>query len=48
MLNAFDGRSFHPNGIIPTFLVHLGGNTMEVDVEVVDVSLEYKLLLGNN
>jgi hypothetical protein len=48
MLNAFDGRSFHPNGIIPTFPVQLGGNTVEVDVEVVDVPLEYKLLLGNN
>jgi hypothetical protein len=48
MLNSFDGRSFHPHSILPTFLVHLGGNTVEVDVEVANVPLEYNLLLGNN
>jgi hypothetical protein len=48
MLTAFDGRSFHPHGILPTFLVQLGGKTVEVDVEVVDVPLDYNLLLGCN
>jgi hypothetical protein len=48
MLTTFDGHSFHPHGIIPSFLVHLGGKTVEVDVEVVDVPLEYNLLLGHN
>jgi hypothetical protein len=48
MLIAFDGRSFHPHGIIPTFPVQLGGKTVEVDVEVVDVPLDYNLLLGHN
>jgi hypothetical protein len=48
MLTAFDGHYFHPHSILPTFLVHLGGKTMEVDVEVVDAHLDYNLLLGSN
>jgi hypothetical protein len=48
MLNAFDGHSFRPLGILPTFLVQLGGKTIEVEVEVVDVPLDYNPLLGHN
>jgi hypothetical protein len=48
MLTAFDGRSFSPHDILPTFLVQLGGKTMEVDAEVVDAPLDYNLLLGSN
>jgi hypothetical protein len=48
MLTAFDGRSFHPHGILPAFPVQLGGKMVEVDVEVVDVPLDYNLLLGCN
>jgi hypothetical protein len=48
MLTAFDGHYFGPHGTLPTFLVQLGGKTVEVDVEVVDVPLDYKLLLGHN
>jgi hypothetical protein len=48
MLTTFDGRSFHPHGILPTFPVQLGGKMVEVDVEVVDVPLNYNLLLGCN
>ena len=48
MLTTFDGHSFHPHDILPTFLVQLGGNTVEVDVKVVDVPLDYNLLQGNN
>jgi hypothetical protein len=48
MLTTFDGRYFCPHDILPTFLVQLGGKTMEVDVEVVDAPLDYKLLLGCN
>jgi hypothetical protein len=48
MLTSFDGHSFRPHGILPTFLVQLGGKTVEVDVEVVDAPLNYKLLLGCN
>jgi hypothetical protein len=47
-LSTFDGHSFRPHGILPTFLVLLGGKTVEVEVEVVDAHLEYNLLLGRN
>ena len=46
MLNDFDGHSFWPQGILPAFLVELRGKTVEVNVEVVDVPLDYNLLLG--
>jgi hypothetical protein len=48
MLTAFDGHSFHPHGILPAFLVQLGGKMVEVEVEVVDAPLDYNLLLGLN
>jgi hypothetical protein len=48
MLNAFDGHSFFPHGILPAFPVQLGGKMVEVDVEVVDAPLDYNLLLGRN
>jgi hypothetical protein len=48
MLTSFDGHSFYPHGIIPTFPVQLGGKTMEVDVKVVDAPLDYNLLLGHH
>jgi hypothetical protein len=48
MLTSFDGHSFHPHNIIPTFLVQLGGKMVEVDVKVVDALLDYNLLLGCN
>jgi hypothetical protein len=36
-LTSFDCHYFHPHSIIPSFVIQLGGKTMEVDVEVVDV-----------
>jgi len=48
MLIAFDGSSFQSHGILPSFLFHLGGKIVEVDVEVVDVPLNYNLLLGRS
>jgi hypothetical protein len=48
MLTYFYSHSFHPHGILPAFLVHLGGKMVEVDVEVVDAPLDYNLLLGCN
>jgi hypothetical protein len=47
MLTAFDGCSFHPHDILPTFLVELGGKTVEVDAEVVDAPIDYNLLPGH-
>ena len=48
MLTAFDGISFWPHGIIPSLKVQLGGNTITIEVEVVDAPLDYNILLGWN
>ena len=48
MLTAFDGSSFRPHIILPSLKVHLGGKTIAIEVEVVDVPLDYNLLLGRN
>jgi hypothetical protein len=47
-VDCFDGPSFFPHGILPAFPVQLGGETVEVDVKVVDMPLDYNLLLGHN
>jgi hypothetical protein len=44
LLIAFNGHSFRPHGIIPSFPVQLGGKSMCVEVEVVDAPLDYNLL----
>jgi hypothetical protein len=46
LLTTFDGRSFRPHRIIPSFPMQLGGKTVCVEVEVVDAPLDYNLLLG--
>ena len=48
MLTTFDGCSFQPHKILPTFSFQLGGKKVEVDVEVVDAPLDYNFLLGCN
>ena len=48
MLIVFDGISFRPHGILSSLEVQLGGNTVAIEVEVVDVPLDYNLLLGRN
>jgi hypothetical protein len=45
LLTTFDGPSFRPHGIVPSFPVQLGGKTVCAEVEVVDASLDYNLLL---
>jgi len=45
-LEAFDGRDFHPYGILPCLPITLEGKMVEVEVEVVDANLTYNLLLG--
>ena len=47
-LMTFDGQLFKPHGIIPSFPVKLGGKTVCIKVEVVDVPLDYNLLLGRS
>ena len=48
MLTVFDGRSFQPHNIFPSIEVQLGGNTIAIEVEVVDAPLDYNLLLVQN
>jgi hypothetical protein len=48
LLTTFDGRSFQPHGIVPSFPMQLGGKTVCVEVEVVDAPLDYNLLLGRS
>jgi hypothetical protein len=40
MLRAFDGRGFHPHGLLQSLAVQLGGKTVTIDVEVVDAPLD--------
>ena len=47
IFKAFDGHNFQPHGILTTFPINVGGKTIFIDVEVVDVYLEYNLLLRN-
>jgi hypothetical protein len=44
-LKGFDGRGFHPNGLLQYFVVTLKGKIVSIDIEMVDVSLDYNLLL---
>ena len=46
MLTSFYGRSFWPQGILPSLKVQLEGKTVTIEVEVVDAPLDYNLLLG--
>jgi hypothetical protein len=48
LLTTFDGWSFRPHRIIPSFHVQLGGKNVCVEVEVVDVPLDYNILLGQS
>ena len=48
LITSFDGHSFKPHGIIPSFPMQLGGKTVCVKVEVVDAPLDYTLLLGSS
>jgi hypothetical protein len=46
LLTSFDGHSFRPHGIIPSFPMWLGGKNMCIEFEVVDAPLNYNLMLG--
>jgi hypothetical protein len=48
MLTTFDIHFFHPHSILPAFPIQLGGKMVEVDGKVVDVPLDYNMLLGCN
>ena len=48
MLTNFDGRSFQLHGILPSLEVQLGGKTLVIEAEVVDMPLDNNILLGRN
>jgi hypothetical protein len=43
MLRAFDGKGFHPHGLLQSLAIQLGGKTVTVDVKVVNDPLDYNL-----
>ena len=47
-LEAFDGRESCPLGVLASLAIVLEGKTVNVEVEVVDVKLNYNLLLGRS
>ena len=47
-LKSFGGRGFQPHGLLLALSVELGGNTISIQVEVVDAPLDYNILLGRN
>ena len=48
LLTAFDGRSFHPHGILLAFEIKMARKAVSIEVEVIDAPLDYNLLLGRN
>ena len=40
ILKAFDGRGFHPFGILQDLPIGVEGKTVNLDVEVVDAPLD--------
>jgi len=48
LLTAFNGRSFKPHEIIPSFSIQLGGKIVSVEVEVVNAAINYIFLLGRS
>ena len=48
ILKDFDGRGFHPFGILQDLPIEVEGKTVNLDVEVVDAPLDYNLLLGRS
>ena len=47
-LKAFDGRGFHPYGLLLAIHIELGGKLVSIHIEVIDAPLDYNLLLGRN
>ena len=48
ILKDFDGRGFHPFGILQDLPIEVEIKTFNLDVEVVDAPLDYNLLLGQS
>ena len=48
LLTVFDGHSHRLHAIVPALPICVGGKTVNIEVEIVDASLDYNLLLGRN
>jgi hypothetical protein len=48
MMKEFDGHNFKNHGIITSFKVELGGNSISIEFKVVNVATDYNFLLGWN
>ena len=48
LLTPFDDHSHRTHGIIPAFPICVGGKNINIEVEIVDASLDCNLLLGRN
>jgi hypothetical protein len=46
ILKYFDGHFIKPHGILNSLSIDIGRNIVSVEVEVVDATLDYNLLLG--
>ena len=47
VLKAFDGHVFKTHGILTALPIEIGGKIISIDAEVIDVALDYNLLLGS-
>jgi hypothetical protein len=47
-LRAYDGRPSSPEGLLQNVPVELGGKTILIDIEVIDVTLDYNILFGRS
>ena len=47
-LKNFNGTRFKPYGVLPSLSITLYGKEVNVEVEVFDAPLDYKLLLGHS
>jgi hypothetical protein len=47
-LKAFNGSGFNPYGVLPSLPITLEGKTVQVEVEVFDLPLDYNLLLDRS
>jgi hypothetical protein len=47
ILKYFDGHFFKPHRILTSLSIELGGKIVSVEVEVVDATLDYNMLLGH-
>jgi hypothetical protein len=47
-LRAYDGRPSSSEGLLQNVPVELGGKTILIDIEVIDVTLDYNILFGRS